>query len=117
MPKLSFIMWHSPDPRVAAAFYAQFGISFIEERHGSGPVHFAFQSSGFAIELYPAKDGAPPGGTGTVVGFEVNDADQVSAIAASQGIEVVEDLKMTAMGRRVIIRDPDGRQVFLFSPA
>lgn len=58
LPKLSFVTWYSVDIRSTATFYEQFGIVFTEEQHGAGPVHFALQSNGLAIELYPAKEGA-----------------------------------------------------------
>jgi lactoylglutathione lyase len=115
LPSLAFVTWLSADPRSAAAFYAHFGIIFRQEQHGSGPIHFAFQGEGFAIELYPASEGTTPGGAGVTIGFEVANADEAASVAKANDFGIIADVKATATGRRVVIRDPDGRQVFLFS--
>ncbi|MER9775728.1 VOC family protein [Mesorhizobium sp. M0220] len=115
LPSLAFVTWFSADPRSAAAFYANFGIVFRQEQHGSGPIHFAFQGQGLAIELYPANEGTTAEGAGTMIGFEVTDADEAASAAKANGFGIIADVKATAMGRRVIVRDPDGRQVFLSS--
>ncbi|MER8386107.1 hypothetical protein NKH14_11345 [Mesorhizobium sp. M1380] len=115
LPSLAFVTWFSADPRSAAAFYANFGIVFRQEQHGSGPIHFAFQGQGLAIELYPANEGMMTEGAGTMIGFEIADADEAASAAKANGFGVIADVKATAMGRCVIVRDPDGRQVFLFS--
>ncbi|MER8776484.1 VOC family protein [Mesorhizobium sp. M0977] len=110
LPSLAFVTWFSADPRSAAAFYANFGIVFRQEQHGSGPIHFAFQGQGLAIELYPANEGTTAEGAGTMIGFEVTDADEAASAAKANGFGITADVKATA-----IVRDPDGRQVFLFS--
>ena len=117
LPKLSFITWYSEDIQSAAAFFAQFGIVFVKERHGCCPVHFALQDDSLAIELYPANERDKPSGAGTLIGFQVADADEAGSISDRNGIDIIERVKTTAMGRRVIVSDPDGRHVFLFSPA
>ncbi|WP_352457678.1 MULTISPECIES: hypothetical protein [unclassified Mesorhizobium] len=71
------------DPRSAAAFYANFGIVFRQEQHGSGPIHFAFQGEGLAIELYPAE-ATTLEGAGTMIGFEVANADEAASAAKGQ---------------------------------
>lgn len=50
-----------------------------------------------------------------MIGFEVANADEAASAAKANGFGIIADVKATAMGRRVIVRDPDGRQVFLFS--
>ncbi|MUZ76169.1 hypothetical protein GOZ90_26370 [Agrobacterium vitis] len=117
MPKLSFITWYSADIRSSAAFYEKLGIIFTEERHGAGPIHFALQDESLAIELYPAKQGLALSGADTLIGFEIADADEISSIAKTRGLDIIEQVTTTALGRRIILRDPDGRQVFLYSPA
>ncbi|WP_352848456.1 VOC family protein [Mesorhizobium sp. M0199] len=76
---------------------------------------FRVPSQGLAIELYPANEGTTAEGAGTMIGFEVTDADEAASAAKANGFGIIADVKATAMGRRVIVRDPDGRQVFLFS--
>ncbi|MER8458293.1 hypothetical protein NKL05_11430 [Mesorhizobium sp. C420B] len=97
MPSLAFVTWFSADPRSAAAFYANFGIVFRQEQHGSGPIHFAFQGQGLAIELYPANEGTTAEGAGTMIGFEVTDADEAASAAKANGFGIIADVKATAM--------------------
>jgi predicted enzyme related to lactoylglutathione lyase len=95
LPSLAFVTWFSADPRSAAAFYAHFGIVFRQEQHGSGPTHFAFQGEGLAIELYPANEGTTPEGVGTMIGFEVANADEATSAAKTNGFGIIEDIKVT----------------------
>lgn len=37
------------------AFYAQFGLVFEREQHGSSPVHYSTHIGNMLLELYPAK--------------------------------------------------------------
>jgi lactoylglutathione lyase len=34
-------------------FYTAFGITFVEEKHGDGPTHFAGRVGELVLELYP----------------------------------------------------------------
>ena len=36
-------------------FYELLGFEFTREAHGTGPVHYASQSAGFVLELYPIQ--------------------------------------------------------------
>lgn len=38
-------------------FLTGMGLEFVEEQHGSGPVHFACERDQFVLEVYPSKDG------------------------------------------------------------
>jgi hypothetical protein len=40
-------------------FYEALGLTFTEEQHGAGPVHFACEQEGFVIELYPGVPAHP----------------------------------------------------------
>lgn len=46
----------SRDPERLKAFFEDFGLTFVPEQHGDGPVHFACASpSGKVFEIYPRK--------------------------------------------------------------
>ncbi len=39
-------------------FYQTLGLTFVQEQHGNGPVHYACESNGNVFEIYPqGKDG------------------------------------------------------------
>ena len=37
------------------AFFEQLGLTFVEEKHGRGPTHFAHEADNAVLEIYPAK--------------------------------------------------------------
>ena len=40
------------------AFFETLGLTFVEEKHGKGPVHYACERNGVVFEIYPqGKDG------------------------------------------------------------
>ena len=77
------------------AFYRGLGLSFVRERHGTGPEHHAaVLGSGTVLELYPAT--GPDRATGRLrVGFEIPGAGPPG---------------------RALHRDPDGRTVEVVVP-
>ena len=113
-PKLSFLTFYSLDPQVTATFYGEFGIGFQSEKHGKGPLHYSFESNGLIVEIYPATEHTKQRQTATL-GFEVNDADEAAQIAARNDYEILALPRETSLGKRVIVADPDGRHVFLYS--
>lgn len=36
-------------------FFEKFGLTFKQEKHGAGPAHYACESKGLVLELYPPK--------------------------------------------------------------
>jgi predicted enzyme related to lactoylglutathione lyase len=93
-------------------FYERLGLVFIEEQHGSGPVHFAARMGEVILELYPLAEDAVPDGP-IRLGFAVADvAATVEALRAT-GIDVPTPPRQGPWGLRAIARDPDGRFVEL----
>lgn len=37
-------------------FFTKLGLSFTEEKHGDGPVHYACENNDLVFELYPSKN-------------------------------------------------------------
>lgn len=54
-PALSLIVLRAINIEVSLAFYQALGVTFIQEQHGSGPVHYSCDLGGVILELYPAK--------------------------------------------------------------
>lgn len=44
----------TPDINQAVAFFTQLGLTFVQEKHGDGPVHYACERNGIVFEIYPS---------------------------------------------------------------
>ena len=94
-------------------FYRALGIEFTEERHGSGPPHFATIVGNVVFELYPTAADRIPDNT-TRLGFNVTNLHDVMATLQSLGTHVLAPAKVTDWGYGAIVHDPDGRVVELY---
>jgi len=112
MSRLNLIVIHSVDPNRTQEFYKMLGMEFQEEQHGSGPVHWAADLDGIAMEIYPAKS-EDEVDVSTRLGFVVKDAASVLNTLRLSNVEIVSDLKQTKWGLRAVVRDSDGRTVEL----
>jgi catechol 2,3-dioxygenase-like lactoylglutathione lyase family enzyme len=53
---LDVVVLRSADMSAARAFYEAVGLTFVAEKHGSGPDHLAATlAGGVVLELYPAQ--------------------------------------------------------------
>jgi predicted enzyme related to lactoylglutathione lyase len=111
-PKLKLLVLQSPRMAIVRDFYTQFGLVFVEEQHGNGPVHFAAPFGEAVLEIYPLSEGNVADTT-TRLGFSVADMTDVFASIQSYG-EIVSAPKHTQWGARGVVRDPDGRTVELY---
>jgi hypothetical protein len=71
--RLNLLVLKTTGPGRLRAFYAALGISFAEERHGEGPVHYAGRVGDLVLELYPLPAGAGAADATTCLGFAVAD--------------------------------------------
>ena len=111
-PRLNLLVIRSEEPARAVRFYELLGLRFQEEQHGQGPVHWAAQSGGLVMEIYPARSSDEVDKT-TRLGFDVDDLQSVVESLRDQGIEIVNQPKQTQWGLRAVVKDPDGRSVEL----
>lgn len=59
--EINLIVLRSDQLQVTRGFYEALGLSFVEEKHGHGPVHLsATTQSGTVLELYPLSNGEAP---------------------------------------------------------
>lgn len=115
-PRLNLLVIRSDASAQTVGFYELLGLSFQEEQHGKGPVHWAAEVDGAVMEIYPA-DSSDDVDDATRLGFEVDEVESVLALLRDQGVEVVSDLKQTQWGLRAVVKDPDGRSVELVGAA
>jgi predicted enzyme related to lactoylglutathione lyase len=110
--RLNLIVLRSMEPSRTLSFYTMLAMTFQQEQHGSGPVHWAADLDGIVLEIYPANSADEVDAT-TRIGFNVNDAVSVLDKLRSSNAEIVGELKKTKWGLRAVVRDSDGRSVEL----
>jgi lactoylglutathione lyase len=101
------------------AFYRAVGLALVEEKHGSGPAHYACQIGDVVLELYPGttQDLIDHRSSGaTMLGFNVASLDAVLAAIEQTGARILSSAKTTLWGRRAVVQDPDGRAIELNEP-
>jgi predicted enzyme related to lactoylglutathione lyase len=116
---LGLLVLRSSDMDAALTFYRAIGLAFVEEQHGSGPVHYSCILGATVIEIYPgsAQEPLDLGGSGaTMLGFNVASLDAVLDALKQIGAPILTTPKVSAWGRRAVVHDPDGRAVELNEP-
>ena len=116
MPALSLVLIRSAKPEATLAFYRALGCEFVEEKHGSGPVHHACKMGGMIFEIYPGEDGPAVDrkqAGATMLGFAVDDLNATLTSLSNLGATTITPLRDTQWGKRATIADPDGRAVDL----
>ena len=101
------------------AFYRAVGLLLVEEKHGSGPVHYSCQMGDTVVEIYP---GAAHeildyrNGGAAMPGFNVASLETVLTAIEQTGAPILTAPRTTVWGRRAVVQDPDGRAVELNEP-
>lgn len=96
--KINLIVLRSTDIERLKVFYEKLGFSFIKEKHGNGPEHYASGKYGYILELYPAKENDKIG-----LGFKVDNLLECREALLEYSPGIISD--------RFVVRDPDGRRV------
>jgi lactoylglutathione lyase len=119
LPTLGLLVLRSRRIKEMLAFYRAIGLSFVEERHGSGPVHYSCQLGTTVIEIYPGADQEPQdyrGSSTTLLGFNVASLNTVLDAMKLLTSPILTPPKSSAWGKRAVVQDPDGRAVELCEP-
>lgn len=112
-PTLNLLVLKTHQPELLRAFYSVLGLSFAEEKHGNGPLHYAARLGSLVLELYPLSSRAAPADTGTRLGFTVADLAGVVGVLAARGAMFVGEPVPNEPAGPVVVCDPDGRKVEL----
>ena len=110
---LSLVVLQSLQPEAVKEFYCLLGLSFIEEQHGNGPMHYSTTMGSLVLEICPSKNGSPP--TPLRIGFKVPCVDRTIEILRSRGTRIIREASDSPWGRRAVVEDPDGNRVELNS--
>jgi lactoylglutathione lyase len=118
-PALSLIVLRTSKMEAALSFYRALGFEFVEEKHGSGPVHYSTQIGSAVMEIFPGELAEPLGrkaGGATMLGFTVASVDEAVTAAQSLNAQIVTAPTDSTWGRRAVVVDPDGRGIELSEP-
>lgn len=112
-PKMTLIVIRSSTVSRVVEFYRCLGIDFTEERHETGPLHFAACLGGLVFEVYPAKNPTDVDRR-TRLGFSTSDLSGAMNRLRTLDAEVLQQPSHSTWGVRAVVRDPDGRTVELY---
>ncbi|RYZ81220.1 MAG: glyoxalase/bleomycin resistance/extradiol dioxygenase family protein [Proteobacteria bacterium] len=106
---LSLLVLRAQNPEVTRDFYSALGLTFEQEQHGSGPLHYAAQSENFVLEIYPLASGQTEITDSVQLGFQVKSLEKTV-----KTLGTAERIKTTGQwGPFCVLQDPDGRKVRL----
>lgn len=83
------------------------GVNFAYHQHGIGPFHYSSSINGLVFEIYEANSISDVDVT-TRLGFEVNNIKDLLEV---NNFEIVNPLKESRWGLRVVLKDSDGRKI------
>lgn len=110
--QLNLLVIRAADPRRLCRFYEALGFEFVEEQHGSSPIHHASKQDDWVFEIYPRQE-HEPATVGTRLGFKVSSLQAaVDALSDADGA-LLSGPKMTSFGNRAVFQDPEGHKVEL----
>ena len=118
-PIVNLVVLRTADLALARSFYEVLGLSFVQEQHGSGPVHLSCDRGGMVLELYPGKPGQAPerlNAGATMLGFVVESVEVTLEKLNALRINVVTPPKESPWGKRMVVLDPDGRAIEISEP-
>lgn len=116
IPKINLLVLRAADLEITRTFYEALGMVFIQEKHGTGPIHYSCDMNGTVLEIYPGKPGIAPDrrNAGSItVGFQVTTIETTIAQIGPEAATVLTMPQDSPYGRRAVLQDPDGRAVEL----
>ena len=91
------------------AFYEKLGFVFERAKPGAGPEHFASDTHGFVLELYPSPKNAAEN---VRLGFAVSAFGPLAELLLCDSDVKVHKAPFKRRGRmHLVVADPDGRRV------
>ncbi len=107
---LNLLVLRCNDVETTRRFYEQLGLAFVAEKHGTGALHYAWENSGFVLELYPGVDGQTA--ENVRLGFSTPLlADLAATIRHNPDVTMVKPPYTTGDRLVMLLQDPDGRKV------
>lgn len=101
--KISLLVVRCKAIEVSRGFYEKLGLSFFEEKHENGPVHYSCEHNGCIFELYPNKGETPQ--DNNRLGFKVSNIASII-----KQVTIVDSYEF-AGNKIYVVTDPDGRKI------
>ncbi|MBO9703426.1 MAG: VOC family protein [Sporocytophaga sp.] len=112
-PEISLLVLKTRQLQLLVDFYSTLGLSFQEEKHGSGPTHFSCSIGKFVLEIYPLPKSVAVADSTTRLGFSVNNLDEIIKKLKDNNSQIVSEPVNNEWGYSAIVKDPDGRSIEL----
>ncbi|CAA6814449.1 MAG: Unknown protein [uncultured Sulfurovum sp.] len=107
--QLNLLVLRCKNIETSKNFYEKLGLTFVQEQHGKGLIHYSSYVGEMVMELYPLKDGYNV--ENSRLGFNV-ELENIHAYLTNVGIEIVSEYEFDNKCTVVVI-DPDDRKVEL----
>src|SRR5258708_20783080 len=101
-PWLNSIVFYVKNLASSLAFYRALDLTFVQEQHGSGAVHYSSTSGGILLEIYPEKESEREQAhyANTLrIGFQVQSVDETLQKLANLAIFPQKPAKDSSYGR------------------
>lgn len=107
MISINLLVLRSYNLILSLHFYECLGLTFVQEQHGNGPIHYSSNNNGIIIEIYPNTTNYHIEHL-TRIGFSVEDIDELCSTLKNNDIDfTIYDCDT------IITQDPDGRKIHL----
>ena len=107
--QISLLVIRCQDLAKSKHFYESLGLTFVQEQHGEGDLHYACEYQGCVFELYPShsREGQAISQEAIRLGFKVSDL--MGVIAKQTDYQTYSFHGQTIY----LVTDPDGRHIEL----
>ena len=110
---LNLVVIKTKDPDELVKTYQAFGLTFDYHRHGNGPMHYANETNGITLEIYPLPKNKTEADNTLRLGFKIKDLDSKIKNLEKLGVKIITNPTQTEWGYSAIIADHDGRKIEL----
>lgn len=110
---LNLVVIKTKDPNELVKTYEAFGLTFDYHKHGNGPMHYANQTNGVTLEIYPLPKTIVEADNTLRLGFNVKALDLKIKKLEELGVKIISNPSQTEWGYSALVSDQDGRKIEL----
>jgi len=110
-PTLNLVVVYARDIEASRSFYVSLGLPLRQEKHGTGPIHYAATLGTTTFEIYPNRNGDRK--LDLRLGFQVASLDEIIQELRQSQVPILSEPQESPWGRRAVVEDPDGNRVEL----
>lgn len=110
---LNLVVIKTKEPDELVKTYQEIGLNFEYHRHGKGPMHYANETNGLTLEIYPLPKSKSEADNTLRLGFKVKELDLKIKNLEKIGLKIVSPPTQKECGYSAVIADQDGRKIEL----